>query len=203
MNIGIVLLAAGASVRMGTAKQQLLLDGEPLLWHAAQAALHAAATHTVVVLGAQEAAHRAMLESLPLDIMYNPDWEKGMGNSLKIGIHRLLRIAPETDAALIMVCDQPGVTAHYLNSIILKHGMTEAPVIASHYAGTLGVPALFAKKLFPELMALEDQQGAKKVIQQHHAIATTLDFPEGAVDIDTPEDYQKLSRSGASLSTRR
>jgi len=193
MNIGIVLLAAGASIRMGTAKQQLLLDGEPLLWHAAQAALHAAVTHTVVVLGAQEAAHRAMLESLPVDVMYNPDWEKGMGNSLKTGMHRLLRIAPQTDAALIMVCDQPGVTAHYLNSIILKHSMTNAPVIASHYAGTAGVPALFAKKLFPELMALDDKQGAKKVIQHHHDITTTIDFPEGAVDIDTPEDYRRLA----------
>lgn len=189
MNIGIVLLAAGSSSRMGQSKQLLEIDGEQLLLRSTKVALLAAAEKVLVVLGANELAHRKIIQHLPVEIIANENWQKGMGSSLKKGLNELHSTTPKLDAALVMVCDQPLLTTEHLNQIIEKFELTKSPVVASFYAGTAGVPALFAKSIFEKLMNVQDKEGAKKIIQLHKELVESVDFPQGSIDLDTPEDY--------------
>jgi molybdenum cofactor cytidylyltransferase len=189
MNIGIILLAAGSSSRMGKSKQLLEIKGEQLLLRSTKVALLSAAEKVLVVLGANELAHRKIIQHLPVEIIANDNWQNGMGSSLKRGLNELHATTPELDAALVMVCDQPLLTTEHLNQIIEKFELTKSPVVASFYAGTAGVPALFAKSIFEKLMNVEDKEGAKKIIQLHKELVESVDFPQGSIDLDTPEDY--------------
>jgi len=188
--VDIVLLAAGSSSRMGQSKQLLSIGGRPLLLKSAEAALGACPNKTFVVLGANEEAHRKIIHHLPLAIVSNPDWEKGMGTSLRRGLTSALESVPGTEAVMIVVCDQPLITSEHLKTLIQKYTSTRNAIVASAYAGTLGVPALFDQSLFQQLLAIEDDQGAKKILMDHAESALAIDFPGGAIDLDTPEDYQ-------------
>ncbi len=189
MNIGIILLAAGSSSRMGQSKQLLEIGGEQLLLTSTKVALLASAEKVVVVVGANEATHRKIIEQLPVEIIINEDWQKGMGSSLKKGLQELLLLVPKLEAALVMVCDQPLLAAEHLTQIIKKYELSKSPIVASYYSGSSGVPALFDKSLFEKLLNVEDQAGAKKIILQHKEVVETIDFPQGSIDLDTPEDY--------------
>jgi len=192
--VDIVLLAAGSSSRMGQSKQLLSIDGRPLLLKSAEAALGAGANKTFVVLGANEEAHRKIIHHLPLVIVSNPDWEKGMGTSLRTGLTSALELVPGTEAVMIVVCDQPLITSEHLKTLIQKYRSTRNAIVASAYAGTLGVPALFDQSLFQQLLAIEDDQGAKKILMDHADSVLSIDFPGGAIDLDTPEDYQAFMK---------
>ena len=192
--LAIILLAAGSSSRMGQFKQLLSVDGKPLLLRSAEAALGAGASKTVVVLGANEEAHRKTISDLPLEIIYNPDWEKGMGTSLRMGVNHALTMVPEMKAVIIAVCDQPFVTSMHLKTLIQKYRATKKAIVASAYAHTVGVPAVFDQSLFQELLAIEDGQGAKKILLDQAESVLSIDFPDGAVDLDTPEDYRAFLR---------
>jgi molybdenum cofactor cytidylyltransferase len=91
-----------------------------------------------------------------------------------------------------MVCDQPLLTTDHLNVLIQTFKKTKSQIVASHYSGGAGVPALFDKSLFEELLNLENESGAKKIIQQHKDVVYSIPFPEGAIDLDTPDDYEKF-----------
>lgn len=186
----ILLLAAGSSSRMGQSKQLLSIKGQPLLVRAAHAAIDSGCENVVVVLGAHEQVHREAIAHLPVHTVHNPDWEKGMGSSIKAGLGYLLSRAPATGAVIIMVCDQPLLTAAHLRTIRNKFKETQRAVIASAYAGTCGVPALFSRELFDNLLRIKDEAGAKKIILEHKESLLEIDFPEGAVDLDTPDDYE-------------
>jgi molybdenum cofactor cytidylyltransferase len=175
---------------MGQSKQLLEIGGEQLLLKSTKLALASKANKVIVVLGASEAAHRKIIQQLPVEIITNEDWQKGMGSSLKKGLAELLLITPKLEAVLAMVCDQPLLTSEHLNAIIKKYEFTKSPIIASYYSGSSGVPALFDKSLFEKLLNVEDQSGAKKIILQHKEAVQTIDFPQGSIDLDTPEDYQ-------------
>lgn len=190
MKIGIILLAAGSSSRMGQSKQLLEIGGEQLLLKSTQVALQSIAEKVIVVLGANESAHRKVIEQLPCEIIVNEDWQLGMGSSLKKGLAELLLIAPKLEAVLVMVCDQPLLTSEHLNQIIKKFKLAKSQIVASYYSGSAGVPALFDKSLFEKLLNAEDQAGAKKILIQHKEVVQTIDFAQGAIDLDTPEDYQ-------------
>jgi molybdenum cofactor cytidylyltransferase len=192
--IVIIVLAAGSSTRMGQSKQLLPVLGQPLLLKTTNAAQTSEADHTIVVLGAQHDLHQKILEELPVTIVDNPDWEKGMGNSLKAGLNQALRSYPEMQAALIMVCDQPLVTDTVLNMLIQKYTSTQAPIIASAYGNTIGVPALFDKSIFAKLLTLRDEHGAKKIMSDLSALVLKVDFPGGEIDLDTPEEYRAFIR---------
>lgn len=193
--MAIILLAAGSSSRMGQSKQLLEIDGETLLKRAAEVAYACAGSHTLVVLGSEPEVHAKVIAHLPVHVLINRDWQKGMGSSLKAGITYLVESAPEVTAILTMVCDQPLVTKAYLDKLIQQHQLNPHKVIASSYASTVGVPALFPKALVTSMLKLEDQHGAKKILEQHANSVETVDFPEGAIDIDTSKDYEEfLSR---------
>jgi molybdenum cofactor cytidylyltransferase len=181
--VSVIILAAGSSSRMGSPKQLLRWKDETLLGHAIRTAMASKAVHTYVVLGSNEDAHRRAIEKFPVTLVVNKDWAKGMGSSLKAGI----RAAAESSGALlVMTCDMPFVTSQHLDNLI----GADQDVVASQYNNAAGVPALFRRNLFNELLSIDDTAGAKKIIEKYRTAAALvhLDMP---TDLDTPEDYQK------------
>ena len=193
--IGVILLAAGASVRLGKAKQLLEFRNQTLLRRSAETAQQISA-RVVVTLGAQSEITRREIEDLPVSIAENKDWEAGMGSSVKIGLEKLLETNEKLDGVIIMVCDQPFVGGELLKKIVAEYEKTNAPIVACEYENILGVHALFAAKLFPELLALESEHGAKYLIKKHRSETVSVSFPEGAFDIDTLADYERLLEFG-------
>ncbi|MDX2071404.1 MAG: nucleotidyltransferase family protein [Haliscomenobacter sp.] len=186
---GIIILAAGASTRMGQAKQLLRIAGESLIERAVKTALGTTFRPLVVVLGAnRELIEPELLDSEALKV-FNPDWPSGMGSSIATGLVFLLEQAPTIQQVLILVGDQPLLEANTLYALVELQARTQAPLVVSGYTDTLGVPALFTSTLFAELAALHGAQGAKKLIEKYRDQAVVLDFPEGALDLDTPEDW--------------
>jgi molybdenum cofactor cytidylyltransferase len=189
---GIILLAAGSSSRMGQSKQLLSIDGESLLSKSANAALQTKTKKIVVVLGASEKEHRLVLSKLPIDIVVNREWQKGIGSSLKTGMTFLLSLQPSLAGVIILVCDQPLLTSDHITKLIEKNSRTHKAIVASRYEETLGVPAYFDKSYFAKLLALKEDQGARKIIKENSGDVAVVDFPQGAIDLDTIEDYQKF-----------
>jgi molybdenum cofactor cytidylyltransferase len=188
-DVAIILLAAGSSSRMGKSKQLISIQGETLLEKSVKTALHSKGKNIIVVLGANEAQHRGVIEDLPVSIVYNPHWQNGMGSSIKSG---LKRITIKSEALIIMVCDQPLLTSSHLDTLIDHYKSTRTPIVASSYSGVIGVPALFDKSLFARLSLLEDSQGAKKIIESGKEFTDSVNFPEGSIDLDTPEDLHQF-----------
>lgn len=191
--VGLLLLAAGSSSRLGRSKQLVRFEGQSLLRRAAQAAVGSGCSPVVVVLGAQAEAHLPELEGLPVQVVLNPHWAQGMGSSLRCGMEALSQ-APGVEAVVVAVCDQPHVRAEHLAALVQAWRTHGQPMVAAEYAGTVGVPALFHRSLFAELATLPPQAGAKAVLQRQPAKVEVLPLPEAAVDVDTPEDAQRLSR---------
>lgn len=180
-SVSIILLAAGRSSRLGKPKQLLPYKGTTLLRYAASTALSSQADSTYVILGSEAEKLKGELHGLPVQVVNNPDWGLGISTSIVTGVRALPQ---SVDAALIMLCDQPRVSTQLLDSIIENHRSAGKPVVACEYGGTLGVPALFARSLFPELVKLKGDQGAKSVIQKHTTDAIAIPFPDGIFDID-------------------
>ncbi|HVG23301.1 MAG TPA: nucleotidyltransferase family protein [Thermoanaerobaculia bacterium] len=151
-----LVLAAGASRRLGHPKQQVVYEGETLLDRATRIAREVA--DEVIVVTREN----------------NPDAEEGMAASIRHGVSR----APDGSRILITLCDQPRVTAEHLRALIA----VDAPIVASGYAGIAGVPAVFAAVFVPELMALRGDVGARSVIERHGAVV--VPFPDAELDID-------------------
>ena len=193
--LAIIILAAGPSSRMGQPKQQLLIDGKSLLIRTVETALQSDVGKVIVVLGASEEVHRELLKEVPVETIFNPNWQAGMGSSLKAGLSHAFSINPRTEAIIVMVCDQPLLQSSHIKSLIEKYRKTNALIVASVYSNTTGVPALFDQKIFGKILELDDEQGAKKIIQQHEV--ETINFPEGAIDLDTPEEYNNFVQSNS------
>jgi len=189
---GVVILAAGASTRLGEPKQQLLFQGKTLLQRAVQAAVEAGCAPVVVVLGARAEMLEPELKEMPVTVVQNPDWEEGMASSIRRGLQGLLLIKPELTDCILMVCDQPFVDAEVLRKLVQTKQDGISGIVASAYNETVGTPVLFDKFYFPELLALQGQEGAKKLVLKHRQVVTSLAFPAGAVDIDTAADYAAL-----------
>lgn len=192
---GAVILAAGSSSRMGSPKQTLQFKGNSLLRRAALAALGASCSPVVVVIGANADSCRRELDQLAVREAFNPNWETGMASSIRAGIEELVSMEPDAAAAVILLCDQPHVTSEVVSSLISTRQATGKSIIASAYGGSFGVPALFSKTLFPELTTLEGRSGAKEIIKKHVSSAHLLPFPQGEVDVDTPEEFSRLIRA--------
>jgi len=191
-----VILAAGSSSRMGRPKQTLSYRGESLLRRVARAALGAGCRPVVVVTGAAAELSRRELEGLGVREVFNQRWETGMASSVRAGVEALLNADPDAAAAVLLLCDQPHVTAEVISGLVAAHRANGSPVVASVYGGSFGVPALFARALFAELARLEGAAGAKRVIKRHAAEAHFLPFPGGEVDVDTPDDFSRLTAEG-------
>lgn len=204
--IGVVILAAGASTRMGKPKQLLLHRGRTLLRRAVETALASICYPVVVVVGAHAELLRKEVADLPVSVVENREWEKGMSSSIRTGLHELMMTQPEIDAVVVMLADQPLVTAALINQLVDVRRNTGKRIVASAYGTVLGVPALFSRELFAEITALNANEGARQVIANHPDDVASVCFPEAAVDVDTPEDYELLetmSQSGYSAADLR
>lgn len=194
--IGALLLAAGASARMKQPKQLLIYEGKTLLRRAAEtvAALECAAA--IVVLGALSDAMRAEIADLPLEICVNENWQDGLSSSLKAGLEKLFDDAPEIDAFLVMLADQPFVETKHLQHLIDRFDESNAEIVAARYREVNGVPAVFSKNLAGDFAEITGDKGAKTIIEKYRESLQTIDLPEAASDIDTPEDFLKMKASG-------
>lgn len=189
-DIGLILLAAGSSSRMGTPKQLLDYGGKPLLRHAAEVGLASICRPVLAVLGSQAELIGKAIEDLPLEIVLNPRWEEGMGTSIHAGVE--IAQARNLDGVILALADQPLVTAAILNRLVETHLETGQAIVSSQYAGTVGVPVFFARAFFANLLKLAPGQGCKGLIVAHEAQVMRLDCPEAEVDIDTPQEYARL-----------
>jgi molybdenum cofactor cytidylyltransferase len=193
----VIILAAGSSSRLGQSKQLVEIDGVPLLLKSTLTALDAHYNNVVVVLGANADIHKQKIAHLPVEIITHTEWEKGMGSSLKEGLKHVIKSRPETSAVLVMVCDQPLLTSTHLATLrdVFKH--THSQIVASRYGNTMGVPAIFDRTLFTEILKIKDTQGAKTIIESHDESVNAVDWAAGYLDIDTPDDLKLLnSREG-------
>lgn len=190
--MGAILLAAGASTRMGTVKQLLPWKNSSLLEHSIEQLKHADVKTLVVVLGANETEIRqnALIEHA--DVVVNPDWEKGMATSIATGLRFLLKKRPELDRVLVALADQPLLGTKYYNKLIALSSESGNEIVSSSYSGQLGVPALFARTYFNNLLNLEGHQGARALIRGGQVKVTAVDAGELAVDLDTKEAYNRI-----------
>lgn len=191
-NIGIILLAAGSSSRLGQSKQLLPIKGEALLRRTTRVASSCGANPVIVVLGANYEQHAKVINDLPVFIHHNTEWERGMGSSIKAGLRSVLHQKPETEAVILLVCDQPLLREEHLTGLVKQYRSDQAGIVASHYGDTAGVPALFARPYFQELLNLDQLHGAKTIIEKHPESLQTVEFPEGVVEIDYPHDYEEF-----------
>jgi len=191
MNTAILMLAAGASTRMGQPKMFLTYKGKTFLQRTAEAAT-AIGGHCFAVAGAVAGEITLALRPYGVRVINNPLWQNGMGSSIAAGIDGIQQSGNKPDAIIITVCDQPFISSGLLHQLITTQRSTGKGIIASAYNDTLGTPVLFMAAYFPQLAQLSGQQGAKKLLQQYQQDVASVPFPLGGFDIDTPEDYQKL-----------
>ena len=189
-NIAAIVLAAGASTRLGRPKQLLELQGKPLVVRACEAILGAGINNIIVVVGANAGQVRAALEKQPVRIVENPSWSEGMGASIRAGV-----AAVSGDGALIALCDQPYFSAQAVEKLLAAWDNAGTPdaIVAARYAGRAGVPAIFGRDYFAQLRALAGAEGAKRILSDNTRKLTTVDLPELAVDVDLPEDWARIA----------
>ncbi|WP_413168046.1 NTP transferase domain-containing protein [Capilliphycus salinus ALCB114379] len=190
--IGILILAAGASRRLGQPKQLLSYRGKSLIRHVAEVAIASGGEPVGVVLGAYSETIKPHLANLSIHIADNERWSTGMASSIRCGLGEILTISPELDAIVLMVCDQPFVSSDLIRQLISGYQTSNSAIVASEYAGILGVPALFDRTFFPELFQLRADVGAKSIIRRHRSRSLGIPFAEGAIDLDIPQHLDIL-----------
>ena len=193
--IAVVILAAGESKRLGRPKQLVAWEGKTLLRRAAEAASASSCAHVFCVLGTKLEECRAELAGTRAEPIVNADFARGIGTSIRAGVAACE--AAGCDAMLVTLCDQPNVTSATLDRLVAAYGARQgARGAASRHGESTGVPALFDRALFPELHALGDDEGAKRILMRAADHIAVVDAPEAAVDIDTEEDVARVTRSG-------
>ena len=193
--IGIVLLAAGASTRMGTPKQLLNLGGVSLIRRAAEQALDSGCHPAVVVLGANADLIAPELDDLAIQVAVNRDWKVGMSSSIRCGLKKLLTIDSQVQTVILFLADQPNVTGIALRRLTTAHVQSGFGLVAASYSGRIGTPALFSRFYFNDILELEGQGGAKNLLERHAPCVLPIEFPEAACDLDTPEDVAVFARA--------
>ncbi len=185
-----IVLAAGASTRFGSPKQLVRIGGRPLLHTAVTRASEVTGSALIVVLGSGAAELGALLKHSPGSIVINQDWREGLASSIRAGIARL----PLTCAgALLLLADQAAVSADDLKRLAGTWRKQPQDIAAALYSGAVGVPAIFPRSLFPELMQLRGDAGARALLRRNAARLVRVPMPSAAVDVDTPEDLLAIA----------
>ena len=184
-----LVLAAGLSRRYGRSKLLEELSGMPLLRHALTAAQAACRGKVVLVTGHASEDIVDAASGLADDVVLNREYRSGIGSSIAKGVSHLTENAA---AVMIMLADQPLVTAAHIDQIIEKWSNDPDAIVATRYSGVDGPPVLFGHRYFAELCELEGDAGARHVLQAHQDAVGTLEFEQAAIDIDTPDDLKAL-----------
>lgn len=177
---------------MGRLKQLVLYLGKPLILHAIQTASAAGFRPLIVVVGAQAAAVEEAIAASGVQVVENPEWELGMGSSISTGMRLLLESQPDASQVAILLGDQPLVRADQLMEMRALLVDQQPSIVAAQYSGTLGVPAIFHRSLFDELLNLPKAAGARRLFSDPSLHIAPFPLAEAALDIDTPADLAAL-----------
>jgi len=181
-----VVLAAGASTRMGRQKLLLPLGGEPLVRRTVRQVCDAGFDEVLVVLGSDHEQTRAALDGLPVRHAVNHDFASGMGSSFRAAVLEL----GNSTAAMFTLADQPLVTTREYQRVLDTYRQLAPAIVSVRYGDVTAPPHLFEREFFAELGALE--HGARPVLQRHRERTLVLQFPPDLLmDIDTPDDYER------------
>ena len=193
---GLVLLAAGASRRMGRPKQLLPIDGRPLLRLVTERALRAPVSPVVVVLGAHADEIGPVLAGLPVHPVSNPAWQEGLGSSVRAGVEAALQLAPDLAGLIILPTDQPNLPAQHLDTMIARFRQGGCSLVASLTGDRRVPPVLFGAAWFARLRQLTGDAGARDLLREDRPEFASVPLASNA-DLDTPEDYDRFISGGA------
>lgn len=188
----IAIIAAGASIRMGKVKQNLMWDTRTLLQVSVENALQANSDLVFTILGANYEEILPTLNTYEIEVLENKQWRAGMGTSIALAAD--YAIEKGFDKVLMMLCDQPSVNALYIEQLLTQANTSEAQVVASQYGDRRGVPAVFDKTILNRLLALDEDMGAKALLNQESTSIESISSPQPLFDIDTPQDYEAYKR---------
>ncbi len=190
---GLILLAAGGSRRMGRAKQLLPIGGKPLLRFVAKRLLRSPVAPAVVVLGAEPDKVSATLTGLPVQIAINAAWTEGLGSSLRVGVESLLAKAPNLDALIVALGDQPGLPDGHPDLLIARYRQGGCSLVASPTGPRRVPPVLFGRDWFPRLRQLTGDAGAREILREDRPDFASVSLVDNT-DLDTPEDYARYMK---------
>lgn len=183
--IGAILLAAGESKRLGQPKQFVEIDGEPLVLRQAQLLLELQPACVVVVTGGEHDRIESLVSGMPLKLVHNPEWLRGMGVSLACAVKAM----PErVRAALVLLCDQWKVSGDDLARLVEAWEQQSGAAVVSGFEGTTGPPAILPRAMFERLSRLQGDSGAKRIIRNWKGDVVSVPMPAAAPDVDTPSD---------------
>ncbi|MFO8145785.1 MAG: nucleotidyltransferase family protein [Bacteroidota bacterium] len=192
--IGVIILAAGSSSRLGYPKQLVEFKGVPLLQQSIDVAESLKFDAKILVLGAKEEEINKKINSRSFELVINENWEEGMSTSIRKGLSEALKLEKELEHILILLSDQPLITKEKIKELIEVQLKSKQQGTFSEYAGDVGVPAIFSREIFSELKKLKGDQGAKKLIHNTGFQFGTVQFENGNFDVDTTADVELLKR---------
>lgn len=191
-NIGVVILAAGSSSRLGRPKQLVEFQNKTLLQHIIDTVAPFKFTPSILILGAHADQIRQATDLKEVTVLNNETWPEGIASSIRLGVSESIKLNESLDSILFLLSDQPFVTAELIEELTQKHTNGDQRITACSYKENIGVPAIFGKTFFPQLLELTGDAGAKKMIAQNHEHVDSVDFKDGSFDVDTEEDYKEL-----------
>jgi len=192
--IGVVILAAGSSSRLGYAKQLVEFHGKSLLQHAIDVSDSLEFDTKILVLGARKDKIESEIDLKEFEVVTNESWEEGMSSSIKKGVLRSQELENELDHLVILLSDQPFVSKERIEELIQVQLDKNTQATYSEYAGDIGVPAIFSAEVFHDLKELKGDQGAKKLIHDKKLDYEIVKFEKGNFDVDTAEDVELLKK---------
>lgn len=192
MKNAVIILAAGNSSRLGAAKQLLRFNNNSLLGHTVAVASALDNTLVIVVTGAEHDRLLPELNNPNIAVCNNHNWMNGMGSSVSAGVTYASQQLPELQTCILLVCDQPFLSAQLLTRLIATQEMTGKGIVGSQYEDTVGTPVLFTTAYFDALRALSGEQGARTILKKYSQDLAIVPFEQGSIDIDTPQAYQDL-----------
>lgn len=190
--IEVMIMAAGASRRLGQPKQLVEYQGQTLIRKISQEAINADIGNVTVVTGYDHKTIEKEIQNKGVDVYYNEEWEEGLGASIRNGLKHILQEKPETNAVLLTMVDQPYVDGTHLKKLANAYDPSRPMIIASAYSSTFGVPVLFDSKYFDMMKELKGDEGGKKIFVNYLRDIVEIPFIEGAIDIDEKEDLKSL-----------
>lgn len=192
-NISIVILAAGSSTRMGEPKQLLSWGKSNLIRETILTAQSSSAKEVIVVLGANYNVIEKEIKDLPITIIENKEWKKGLGKSIGYAASHILQLEKNIDGVLFMLADQPFITNSFLDDLMNAFSLKSNQIIATSYKdGKRGVPTIFDKNYLKSLSLLNDDNGAKSILKRNKDKVVVLNSGIENLDIDTKEIYVSL-----------
>lgn len=196
MNIGIIILAAGESKRMGFPKQLLPVNNKTLLLQLIEAALDTRIGPITVVVGAHKDKIVPIFENIPINIIDNAHWQSGISSSIKMGMVGTYMVNKEIEGVILLTSDMPNVTTAFIEKLAdLSKEKQDVDIIATGYQNTVGIPTFFRRNMFEKLLELKNDEGAKKIILESKEKVFVIKNEVVGIDLDTKEDYLNFINS--------